>query len=399
MEHPLPEETLAAYLAGRLEGSPLEAVEAHLKSCPECAGRAEAQAAYQEVLSWSDGERPTARGLEAMQGVLPRSRRGSRRMLWAAAAAGVLLALGAWRVAGPPAPASRSQPDTSATSAGLTFLNPPGPAQILASSDALLKEAGDGSWRLDRGSCLAFAQGAPFRLAAGELELTLLEGEVLARVGDRPPAASLWMASAWAEASPPVEVVLISGSARLSVGGKDITIAAGERISCRGGEVLPPVHLGAGEGRTLLEDFLSAIPAPAAPGRTVGTAARKGEGWELDGRGGKAAWVAGAPGASYRASLRFRLRERPSALGVSFVVGTEPVLWPLDGDLLADGAWHTAHVLVGESCVLLVMDGRISHRAPRNGFRPNPEVGLDGVGLGVWGARAEVAFLRAEPLR
>ncbi len=97
MEHPLPEETLAAYLAGRLEGASLGDVEAHLKSCPECAGRAGTQASFQEALSWSDGERPTARGREVMQGVLPRSRRAPRFMRWAAAAAGLLMALGVWR--------------------------------------------------------------------------------------------------------------------------------------------------------------------------------------------------------------------------------------------------------------------------------------------------------------
>ena len=118
----------------------------------------------------------------------------------------------------------------------------------------------------------------------------------------------------------------------------------------------------------------------------------------LEGHQGPAACLALPPAGSYRASFRFRATAPPAALGLSFTVEGASSLWSLEGERLADGAWHTAHVLVSGPWVVLMVDGLPCHRVLREGFRPNPAPPLEGVGLAAWGGRMELSSFVLEAL-
>lgn len=303
-----------------------------------------------------------------------------RTFRWAAAAAVLILASWlAWRPGTDPS----STPASIPPSASRRVLSLPKGAEILLGEDSRMGPDG----ALERGSCLA--TGEDLLVSAAGVSFRV-HGELLLTLGKT--TAVSWMRSAWAGPGERVEAVVLSGRAEATLGERKLDLGPGTRLADARMEIL-----GADALDRLREAFLQPKGA-ATDALPFGKASREGSGWELDGRGGKAGWLAELPGSGYRASFRLKVLEAPSVAGFSFRVDKIPALWALDPPTLADGRWHTLQILVTPAWVALVMDGRAVRRVPRAGFKPNAVAEDKGVGPLIWGGRVRVEGLILEAL-
>lgn len=285
-----------------------------------------------------------------MRAVLPRR---SRAPLWAAAAA-VLLAA-AWRVGSP-----RTEGRPVQAPVRTRLLSLPGGAEAILAEGAVLRDG-----VLEKGACLLSACGSEVRITAGSLDVRVSDGEVLVRRMEGRRTASLVREARASEGD--AEAWVLSGRAEVN----RVPIQAGQGVS--GGKVLP-----APPG---VRDSVFA-PAPKASRR-------------LD----RSGWTEPAPGGEYQASVRLRLSERPATVGFAYEVDGRPTLWVPEEAALSLGAWHTLRAVVSGSWITLSVDGAVSHRVSRKGFRPNPAAGVSGVGPVVWGGKADAEGLDVSPLR
>ncbi len=410
--HPVSEETLADFLAGRLPEADRAGVEEHLGACPDCAGRAGEALLFQACLDPAGHEVPaspaSARAMRAAAGIPVSVRRWS----WAsrAAAAGLLLAAGLFlrgRQERIPAPEALS-PETSLPRSSGTmetgtqprlFSPVPGTEILLGAHSLLSRRGADGPWELARGSCLAYAEGAVLHLAADDLDVAVLEGEVLMRRAAPAPVAGWLLQEARAGMSAPCEALVLAGRAEASLGNRRIPLAEGESLSIdKGGamarEILPPAQ------RALRRASVSSSGASGiVDARGTGKVRRDASSLTLDGGGGQASWLIPGTAEPYQATLRVRLPERSATLGMGFRVGGRTSLWIPDEPGLSDGNWHTLQVTVSGTWVTMTLDGGVRHRAPEAGFKINPALGISGVGPAVWGGRVEVSEFSLVPLR
>lgn len=365
--HPIPEERLAGFLAGRLDRE----VSEHLKACPACAVLAGNWAAWQDAFACAAApEAPT-------EEIRPAWRR------WAVAAAVLIVASGfALRErSGSPAPAAKA-PES-----------PPSPvavarSQILLASGSRLSRQGDLA-ELTQGSCWILADGEEVRLKAGNAMVRLVSGEIILRT--RGAATAWWFREALA-GTPPVEIAVLAGSAELIAGNKTVRLEAGEAWD---GELR---RMTSEEPARLREALLAAMGGAPAEPHMLGNVTREGEGWKLEGGDRPSACLASPPAGSYHAAFRLRAREAPSMLGLCFTVDGRSTLWVPEGALPADGAWHSVRILVSPGWVSVLVDGALCRRLRREAFKPNPVEGLDGVGAAVWGGKAEVSGFTMEVL-
>lgn len=379
-QHPLPDEDLLAFLCGRLEEpAPLAG---HLRACPECAGRAAALAELGQALDWAQGEGgpPSALTASRMKAMLPRR----HPYPGYAAAAALLLALGGglWISRREPSPPAVSPAEPASLAQGRLITPAPG-AEVLLGQDAALVPQGEG-WVLTQGACLAWVEGHPLRLSAGRMEVTIPEGEVLFRVM-RPPWEVSWIGEASAEDPALAEVLVLSGSAVARSQGEQVVLSPGEAFSLSGHRRRVP----AWEQAALCE----AVLKPSA-------AALLGEPRVLQGSRGMDAWLVSPPASCYQVQVGLRVLEKPSVAGLSFVVDGQPTVWvPEDQEALADGRRHTLRAAVSPRWVTLLADGRVRHRVPREGFKPNTVQGISGLGAVAWGGRLEVSGFGVESWR
>ena len=395
--HPQTDESLSAFLSGRLSGADREAVSAHLGDCASCAARASALASWGEDLAGAFGEErafPEALRRMRLAAVPPGDPARAPVWRWGLAAAGLLLAAGVLlKLQDAPKPplVPAAAPHPTPNLADVPRLAAEGPGlQLLAGPGSRLQARGADGWVLSKGSCLLSVHQRPVTIDVGGVMVRLADGELVARAGAESQRAGLWMSEALADEAGAAEVAVLFGKAELESPSRREVLAAGEAAEVQGGSWirrrLGPAELSARRGQAL------GVPGMLARGRGVGDA-RLAEGEAvLDGKRGMAGWQVPAPGADYLVSMTLTL-EAGAKAGLSFEVDGLPTLWIPEGGTsspLADGRSHVLGAVLSSDWVTLSVDGLPGHRVPRAGFKPNPLVGVSGVGLLVWDGKARL---------
>lgn len=389
--HPLDDRLLKDLVAGRLEPELAAAVSAHLDACPSCTqalaevtGLVADFEALAESAKVADADAPLSPALSRRLMLMAPSRPLAR---WRGlAAAGLLLALipiiryvvrdrdsGASLSPSSPAPASSSR------------LRSPVPGTDLLLSERAVLDGAAADWRLREGSCLVVVGEVPIRIQVGALNLEASHAEFLVQC--QAPVRgvfSVWC-QAWAGEGQ-ARVVVLDGRVAAAFAGERLELGRGDAFSESGvRSQVPEIQLaGLREG---------ILPAPVAgpPVRLLGTARGEAGQVTLDGREAYAACLMEAPAEPYQAVLRVKTLGGSPSLGLSFVVGAESTLLPLPRSVSGDGAWHALQVRVTANWVVVSLDGQPLNRVRRAGFRANPQAGLAGVGLAVWGGQAVCA--------
>lgn len=398
--HPLPDETLAALLTGRLDAREHAEVERHLEDCPACARRARAFVAFRAALEMG----------EEVRGAPP----ARRWRTWTAAAAMLLAVIGILhfgRMGGPspstvaaPHAASdgpKTMPKSVDAGGGPRLVGAGASGEILLGPRASLRlVSGQDAPRLTRGACLLFAQAGRLSIRAGGAEIASDQGEVLVRLQPAPsPSRMSWTSildAAWAAEADVAEIVVLSGEAEVKVASASMRLSAGEGLRTEADGMvrttLAPMEMAQARAGIL------APPGGLAEGRAAGETRRERGILAIDGREGHAAWLAREPAGAYQAAMRFRLLDDPTSLGLVFRAGGQASAWLPPDRGLCDGDWHELRVRVSRGWVTLESDGVVCHRVPLEGFKHNPAAGLDGVGPAVWGGRMEVSGFVVESL-